>query len=51
MAALPDDYKQLVPKLLVEAMQVLVTGFASRINIATGEAVPETKALNKGYTC
>lgn len=50
MNALPDDYSSLVPKLLAEAMSELVASFASRINLATGEVVPETKSLSKGYT-
>uniref|UniRef100_M4EHI7 Conserved oligomeric Golgi complex subunit 7 n=1 Tax=Brassica campestris TaxID=3711 RepID=M4EHI7_BRACM len=48
MVAFPDDYMTLVPKLLVETMGVLGASFASRLNLATGDAVPETKALAKG---
>ncbi|KAL7183996.1 hypothetical protein ACSBR2_026213 [Camellia fascicularis] len=48
MTAFPDDYKTLVPKLLVEAMTTVGANFVSRINLATGEVVPETKALAKG---
>ncbi|KAK6936301.1 Conserved oligomeric Golgi complex subunit 7 [Dillenia turbinata] len=48
MLAFPDDYKSLVPKLLIELMTSVSASFVSRINIATGEVVPETKALAKG---
>lgn len=48
MVAFPDDYMTLVPKLLVETMGVLGASFVSRLNLATGDAVPETKALAKG---
>ncbi|WZZ20809.1 hypothetical protein YC2023_122196 [Brassica napus] len=48
MVAFPDDYMTLVPKLLVETMGVLGSSFVSRLNLATGDAVPETKALAKG---
>lgn len=49
MVAFPDDYMTLVPKLLVETMGVLGASFVSRLNLATGDAVPETKALAKGW--
>ncbi|XP_022736275.1 conserved oligomeric Golgi complex subunit 7 [Durio zibethinus] len=48
MLAFPDDYKTLVPKLLMETMAAVGSTFISRINLATGEVVPETKALGKG---
>ncbi|KAH0897030.1 hypothetical protein HID58_046598 [Brassica napus] len=48
IVAFPDDYMTLVPKLLVETMGVLGASFASRLNLATGDAVPETKTLAKG---
>lgn len=48
MIAFPDDYTTLVPKLLVETMTTVKASFVSRINLATGEVVSETKALNKG---
>ncbi|OMO94890.1 Oligomeric Golgi complex component [Corchorus capsularis] len=48
MVAFPDDYKALVPKLLMETMAAIGSTFISRINLATGEVVPETKALAKG---
>ncbi|XVF08464.1 hypothetical protein REPUB_Repub07fG0005500 [Reevesia pubescens] len=48
MVAFPDDYKILVPKLLMETMAAVGSSFVSRINLATGEVVPETKALAKG---
>lgn len=46
--ALPDDYRTLVPKLLIETMAALGASFVSRINLAAGDAVPETKTLAKG---
>lgn len=49
MVAFPDDYMTLVPKLLVETMGVLGASFVSRLNLATGDAVPETKTLSKGW--
>lgn len=48
VVAFPDDYKTLVPKLLIETMSALGAGFVSRINFATGDVVPETRALAKG---
>ncbi|GLT40281.1 hypothetical protein SLA2020_144270 [Shorea laevis] len=48
MIAFPDDYKALVPKLLIETMAAVGSSFVSRINLAAGEVVPETKALAKG---
>lgn len=48
MVAFPDDYKNLVPKLLIETMAVVGSSFVSRVNSATGNVVPETKALAKG---
>lgn len=49
MNALPDDYISLVPKLLMETMSDLGSSFVSRVNVATGDVVPETRSLNKGY--
>lgn len=46
--AFPDDYKTLIPKLVIETMLAIKPSFISRINLATGDAVPETKALAKG---
>uniref|UniRef100_A0A803M3Y9 Conserved oligomeric Golgi complex subunit 7 n=1 Tax=Chenopodium quinoa TaxID=63459 RepID=A0A803M3Y9_CHEQI len=46
--AFPDDYTTLVPKLLIEIMLAINSSFISLINLATGDAVPETKALAKG---
>lgn len=46
--AFPDDYKALVPKLLTETMAAIMMNFVARINLATGDVVPETKALAKG---
>jgi len=51
MIAFPDDYKALVPKLLIEIMSSVNTSFVSRVNLASGDAVPETKTLAKGYFC
>ncbi|XP_030532928.1 conserved oligomeric Golgi complex subunit 7 isoform X2 [Rhodamnia argentea] len=48
MLAFPDDYKSLVPKLLIETMAAVGASFVSRINFATGDVVPETKAFSKG---
>ncbi|XP_010934963.1 conserved oligomeric Golgi complex subunit 7 [Elaeis guineensis] len=48
MNALPDDYKSLVPKLLIDTMSELGASFVSRVNLATGDVVPETKTLTKG---
>nr|XP_043617151.1 conserved oligomeric Golgi complex subunit 7 [Erigeron canadensis] len=48
MLAFPEDYKTLVPKLLIEAMVAVGASFVSRINLATGDVVPETRALAKG---
>lgn len=48
MIAFPDDYKTLVPKLLIETMATIGSNFVSRINLATGDVVAETKALAKG---
>ncbi|KAK9914033.1 hypothetical protein M0R45_037832 [Rubus argutus] len=48
MVAFPEDYKSLVPKLLVETMVAVGASFVSCINLATGDVVPETKSLGKG---
>lgn len=48
MSALPEDYKSLVPKVLVETMTELSSSFVSRINLATGDVIPETKTFGKG---
>lgn len=48
MSALPDDYSSLVPKLLAETMLEIGASFASRVNLATGDVVPETRTLTKG---
>ncbi|KAK3221010.1 hypothetical protein Dsin_014980 [Dipteronia sinensis] len=48
MVAFPDDYRALVPRLLVETMAAIGANFISRINLATGDVVPETKSLAKG---
>lgn len=48
MIAFPDDYQALVPKLLIEIMTVVGSSFISRINLATADVVPGTKALGKG---
>lgn len=48
MVAFPEDYSTLVPKLLIETIAVVGASFVSRINLATGDVVPETKALAKG---
>ncbi|XP_047954991.1 conserved oligomeric Golgi complex subunit 7 [Salvia hispanica] len=46
--AFPEDYKTLVPKLLTETMASICTSFVTRVNLATGNVVPESKALAKG---
>ncbi|KAL8554270.1 hypothetical protein ACS0TY_002459 [Phlomoides rotata] len=48
MLAFPADYKTLVPKLLIEAMSSIGTSFVSCVNLATGDVIPETKAMAKG---
>ncbi|XP_062085780.1 conserved oligomeric Golgi complex subunit 7-like [Humulus lupulus] len=48
MVAFPEDYKTLVPKLLIETMETIGVSFISRINLSIGEVVPETRALGKG---
>lgn len=48
MIAFPEDYKTLVPRLLSETMMAIGASFISHINLAIGDAVPETKALAKG---
>ncbi|KAE8720182.1 ribosomal RNA small subunit methyltransferase NEP1-like [Hibiscus syriacus] len=40
----------LVPKLLTETMAAVGSSFVSRINIAPGEVVHETKAFAKGFS-
>ena len=50
MVAFPDDYKSLVPKFLIETMATVGASFVSRINLASGGVVPETKALAKGWS-
>lgn len=48
MVAFPEDYKTLVPKLLIETMATIGASFISRVNLSSGDVVPETKALGKG---
>ncbi|KAK7258183.1 hypothetical protein RIF29_32696 [Crotalaria pallida] len=48
MIAFPEDYRTLVPRLLSEIMMAIGASFISHINLAIGDAVPETKALAKG---
>ncbi|MED6173033.1 Golgi transport complex subunit 7 [Stylosanthes scabra] len=50
MIAFPEDYKTLVPRLLSETMMSIGSSFISHINVAIGDAVPETKALAKGLS-
>ncbi|KAK2379761.1 conserved oligomeric Golgi complex subunit [Trifolium repens] len=50
MIAFPEDYKTLVPRLLSETMTAIGASFISHINLAIGDAVPETKALAKGLS-
>lgn len=49
MLAFPEDYRALVPKLLT-TMTAIGQSLVSRINLAAGDVVPETKALSKGNT-
>ncbi|XP_078448146.1 conserved oligomeric Golgi complex component-related / COG complex component-like protein [Wolffia australiana] len=46
--AFPDDYTALVPKLVIESASSVSSAFVSRVNIATGIVLPETKVLHKG---
>ncbi|CAN6215996.1 unnamed protein product [Urochloa humidicola] len=48
LAAFPEEYKSLVPKVLIETMSELNSSFVSRVNIATGDVVPETRSVSKG---
>ncbi|KAL6603673.1 hypothetical protein ACP70R_044034 [Stipagrostis hirtigluma subsp. patula] len=48
LTAFPEEYKLLVPKVLVETMSELCSSFVSRVNIATGDVVPETRSVAKG---
>lgn len=48
MTAFPEEYRSLVPKVLVETMSELNSSFVSRVNVATGDAVPETRSVAKG---
>lgn len=48
LVAFPEDHGTLVPKLLIETISTIGASFVSRINLATGDVVPETKALGKG---
>ncbi|KAL3647478.1 Golgi transport complex subunit 7 [Castilleja foliolosa] len=48
MLGFPEDYKTLVPKLLIDTMSAIGASFVSLINLATGDVVPETKGMAKG---
>ncbi|KAL2540072.1 conserved oligomeric Golgi complex component-related [Abeliophyllum distichum] len=48
LVAFPEDHRTLVPKFLIETMSTIGASFVSRINLATGDVAPETKALGKG---
>lgn len=48
LTAFPDEYKSLVPKVLTETMSELNSSFVSRINIASGDVIPETRSIAKG---
>ncbi|KAK6155863.1 hypothetical protein DH2020_010111 [Rehmannia glutinosa] len=48
MLGFPEDYRNLVPKLLIETMSSIGASFVSRVNLATGDVVAETKTLGKG---
>jgi hypothetical protein len=44
MVAFPDDYKLLVPRLLIETMVTTSASFAARIDISAEEAIAENRA-------
>lgn len=44
MVAFPDDYKLLVPRLLIETMVATSASFAARIDISAEEATAEDRA-------
>jgi len=46
--AFPEDYKNLVPRVLSETMVTIGTRFISRINLTIGDPVPEIKVLAIG---
>uniref|UniRef100_A0A0D9WT34 Conserved oligomeric Golgi complex subunit 7 n=1 Tax=Leersia perrieri TaxID=77586 RepID=A0A0D9WT34_9ORYZ len=48
LTAFPEECKSLVPKVLVETMSELSSSFVSRVNLATGDVVPETRSVAKG---
>ncbi|TVU08484.1 hypothetical protein EJB05_41889 [Eragrostis curvula] len=48
LTAFPEEYKSLVPKVLVETMSELNSSFVSRVNMAAGDVVPETRSVAKG---
>ncbi|CAN6173190.1 unnamed protein product [Urochloa humidicola] len=48
LTAFPEEYKSLVPKVLIETISELNSSFVSRVNIATGDVVPETRSVYKG---
>uniref|UniRef100_A0ACD5ZEV4 Uncharacterized protein n=1 Tax=Avena sativa TaxID=4498 RepID=A0ACD5ZEV4_AVESA len=48
LTAFPEEYRSLVPKVLVETMSELNSSFVSRVNVASGDAVPETRSVAKG---
>ncbi|XP_066379959.1 conserved oligomeric Golgi complex subunit 7-like [Miscanthus floridulus] len=48
LTAFPEEYKSLVPKVLTETMSELNSSFVSRVNVATGDVVPETRSVAKG---
>ncbi|CAH9059830.1 unnamed protein product [Cuscuta epithymum] len=48
MLAFPEEYRTLVPNLLIETMSTIGASFVSSINLAAGEAVPETRTFAKG---
>eukprot|EP01018_Ginkgo_biloba_P014591 Gb_05711 [translate_table: standard] len=45
MTAFPNDYKSLVPKLLIETMSTISASFVTRIDVATGESSAGIRAL------
>jgi hypothetical protein len=48
MVAFPDDYKLLVPRLLIETMNSISASFVTRIDTFTSEATAASRALGRG---
>lgn len=48
MVAFPEDYKLLVPRLLIETMNSISASFITRIDTFTSEATAASRALSGG---